>query len=168
MRKLLTILILLTIFGCETPQKKKETKPASVIEEPIEEVIVEEKVEKVDNTLVSLKRKPCSGDCPVFEVTITKDSILTYNGIDYTNIEGIHTVKLTAEQYGKISQILEDSKFSELKNRYAKSGTKDFAESVITHQGKDVTVRLWKDSPKRLTAIYVFIEDILYNQKYLQ
>ena len=167
MKKLLFLFVTIAFISCETPTKKKapETIP---VKEPVKKVVVEEKVEEVDNTLVSLKRNPCSGDCPVFEVVISKDSILTYNGKKYTNIEGIHTLKLSAEQYDEISKILEDSNFSELKSRYATSGTKDFAESIITHQGKNVTVRLWKDSLKRLTAIYVFIEDILYNQKYLQ
>lgn len=167
-----TFLLLFTCIGilsCDAPAKKETSKPTPVVIEPIkEEVIVEKEVEKVDNTLVSLERKPCSGDCPIFEVTITKDSILTYNGKKYTNVAGIHTFKLSAKQYQKISKILEDSNFSELHSRYTKSGTKDFAESIITHQGKDVTVRLWKDAPKRLTSIYVFIEDILYDKKYLE
>ena len=57
MKKIYFLLLTVLILGCETPPKKKEPKPAPVIEESIQEVIVEEKVEKIDNTLVSLKRK---------------------------------------------------------------------------------------------------------------
>lgn len=167
MKRLLILLPLMAIFSCETPTKKKEEKPA-VVKEPVKEVVVEKKVEKVDNTLFSLERKPCSGDCPVFSVTVTKDKVLTYHGKKYTHIEGIHTVSLSTAQFEQFNKLLKDAHFSELSSRYATSGTKDFAESVLKYEGKEVTVRLWKDAPKELTAVYVFVEDILYNLKYLQ
>lgn len=170
MKKLLVLCLFLSLFSCEETPKKKAPQPEAP-KETVEEVVVEKKAEpvkKIDNTLVKLQKKACSGDCPVFDVTISKDSILTYHGKKYTHIEGIHTLKLSGKQFDKITKILEDSNFSKLNSRYTKSGTKDFAESVITHQGKKVTVRLWKDAPKKLTAIYVFLEDILYNKKYLE
>jgi hypothetical protein len=165
--KRLFILLLLIAFGCETPTKKKEEKPV-IVKEPVKEVILEKKIEKVDNTLFSLERKPCSGDCPVFSVTVTKDQVLTYHGKEYTNIEGVHTVSLSTAQFEQFNKLLEDARFSELSSHYTTSGTKDFAESVLKYSGKEVTVRLWKDAPKELTAVYVFVEDILYNQNYLQ
>lgn len=167
MKKLLILLSLIVIASCDTPTKKKEEKPV-VVKEPVKEVVVEKKVEKVDNTLFSLERKPCSGDCPVFSVTVTKDSVLTYDGKKYTNIEGVHTVSLTGTQYDQLKELLKNARFSELNARYTTSGTKDFAESILKHDGKAVTVRLWKDAPKELTAVYVFVEDILYDLKYLQ
>lgn len=166
MKKLLFISLSLFLLSCETPKKEEKKKP--VIKEVPKEVIVEKEVKKVDNTLIRLQRKPCSGDCPIFEVTITKDSVLTYKGKRYTNIIGTHTIKLSAKQYDRFSIILDKANFSELKSRYTKSGTKDFPETVINYQGKKVTVRLWKDAPDRLTDVYVFIEDLLYDKKYLQ
>lgn len=166
MKKLLFIFLSLLLFNCKKPKKELEKNP--VIKEVPKEIIVEKEVKKIDNTLIRLQRNPCSGDCPVFDVTVTKDSILTYKGKKYTNIIGTHTVKLSAKQYEKLSKILDKANFSELKNKYTKSGTKDFPETVINYQGKKVTVRLWKDAPDRLTDIYVFIEDLLYDKKYLQ
>lgn len=166
-KSFLLLCLSIIILSCNTPEKKKEV----IKKETPKEVVVEkkiEKVKKVDNTVLRLKRKPCSGDCPVFEVNITKDRVLTYNGIQYTKITGIHTIQLTENQFTKLTAILEASNFSNLKSRYTKSGTKDFAETVITYEGKNVTVRLWKDAPDKLTDIYVFIEDILYAKKYLE
>ena len=170
MKKFLFILLTFVILiSCDTSKKPKKEEVIIVEETPKVEIIEEVKVKKaVSNVLVKLKRKPCSGDCPVFDVAISKDSILTYNGKKYTNIKGKHTVKLTGNQFDKISSILDKSNFSELNSRYTKSGTKDFAETIISYQGKNVTIRLWKDAPKRLTNIYVFIEDILYDKKYLE
>jgi hypothetical protein len=171
MKKIATLCLFLFLYNCKTaPKEKPQPKP---VKEIVKEVVEEKKEEpvkkkKVDNTLVKLQKKPCSGDCPVFEVTITKDSILTYHGQKYTNIVGIHPIKLSGKQFDEITKILKNSNFSALKSRYTQSGTKDFPESVITHQGKNVTIRLWKDAPKELTAIYVFIEDILYDKKYLE
>jgi len=165
MKKVFLLFLSIVILSCETPVKKKKEV---LKKETPKEVVVKKKIEKIDNTLIKLKRNPCSGDCPVFEVTITKDSVLTYNGLEYTNITGIHTLKLSSKQYAKLSKILTASNFSELKNKYADSGTKDFAETVITYQSKNVMIRLWKDAPENLTDIYVFIEDILYDKKYLE
>lgn len=167
-KSFLLLCLSIFIFSCNTPEKKKK----EVIKKETPKEVVPKKeikeVKKVDNTLLRLKRKPCSGDCPVFEVTITKDHILTYKGIQYTNSKGTHTVKLTPRQFKELKRILDESNFSDLKSRYTKSGTTDFAETVISYNGKSVTVRLWKDAPDRLTDIYVFIEDILYAKKYLE
>ncbi len=167
MKKIFLLCLSIAIFSCETSTKEKKSAPIIEKETP-KEVIVPKKEKKVDPTLVKLKKKACSGDCPVFEVLITKDSILTYKGIRYTHVRGTRIVKLSPRQFTKLSQILEKSNFLKLKRRYTKSGTKDFAETVITYQDKKVTVRLWKDSPDRLTDIYVFIEDILYNKRFLK
>ncbi|MFY0631241.1 MAG: hypothetical protein JXR05_12725 [Flavobacteriaceae bacterium] len=167
-KSFLLLCLSIIIFSCDSPETKKKEV---IKKETPKKVVVKKKVEKikkVDNTLLRLKREPCSGDCPVFEVTISKDSVLTYKGIRYTNSKGTHTVKLTSSQFTKLTAILDASNFSNLKSRYTKSGTKDFAETVITYKGKNVTVRLWKDAPDRLTDIYVFIEDILYAKKYLE
>ena len=167
MKKFLIVFFLIAIVSCDTPTKKKEEKPV-VVEEPSKEVVVEKKVERIDNTVFSLERKPCSGDCPVFTVTLTKDRTLTYHGKKYTNIEGIHTITLSNAQFDTFNELLKNARFSELDSRYATSGTKDYPVSILKHDGKEVTVRLWKDAPKELTAVYVFVEDILYNLKYLQ
>lgn len=167
MKKVFLLSLIFVIVSCKTPvnKEKKEVIPQVVFnkETPIKVVN-----EKIDNILLKIKRNPCSGDCPVFEVAITKDHILMYHGVKYTNITGIHTVKLSSKQYAKLSKILTASNFSELKSEYADSGTKDFAETIITYQNKNVMVRLWKDAPENLTDIYVFIEDILYDNKYLE
>jgi hypothetical protein len=172
MKKILTLCLIALLFSCKkTPEQKPPPPKPEPVKEVVKEVVEEKKeapVKKVDNTLVKLQKKACSGDCPVFDVTITKDSVFTYHGKRFTNVEGVRKVKLTGKQYDRITKIIADSNFSTLKNRYTKSGTQDFSESVITHQGKKVTVRLWKDAPKKLTAIYVFIEDILYGKKYLE
>jgi hypothetical protein len=166
MKKFLFLLLSILLFSCETPKKKEKKKP--IPKEVIKEVVPEKNIKKVDPTYIRLQRKPCSGDCPVFEVVIKKDSTLTYKGIKYAHSIGTHTVKLTAKQYTKLTSIIEASHFDQLQSRYTKSGSKDFPETVITYHGKKVTVRLWKDAPDKLTDIYVFIEDILYDYKYLQ
>tara|TARA_R110000787_G_scaffold11253_1_gene37574 strand:- start:5275 stop:5787 length:513 start_codon:yes stop_codon:yes gene_type:complete len=170
MKKILLLsCLILSVLSCDTPVKKENKKEVIIEKETPKEVVVEKKVvKKVSNTLLRLQKKKCSGDCPVFDVTITKDSILIYNGKKFTNIKGIRSIKLSGRQFNKITKILKDANFSGLKRRYTTSGTKDFAETIISYQDKNVTIRLWKDAPKRLTAIYVFIEDILYDKKYLK
>lgn len=167
MKNILIILIVFLFISCkEEPKKEKNT-----IKPTVEKIIEEPKpkpIEKIDNKLISLSKEPCSGDCPVFKVSITKDSILTYTGIQYTKVSGSHKIKLSGKQYAEIVSIIDRANFSKLEDRYTMSGTKDYSLNKISHQGKTVTVRLWKDAPKRLTDIYVFIEDLLYDQRYLE
>ncbi len=167
MKRFLVVFLTTLLIDCNTPTKKEPTKTV-VTEEKSKETVVEKKGKKVDNTLVTLQRKPCSGDCPVFDVVISKDSTLVYKGISYTNTIGNDTLKLSSVQYADLLSILENSDFSNLKTRYTKSGSKYFPQTIIKYQNKEVIVRLWKDAPEGLTDIYVFIEDILYDQKYLQ
>lgn len=180
MKKIVLFLCCSIVLCCETPSKKKPratikpeaaSKPEVDIQGPPKKeavVVTEKKPEKTDNTLIQLQRKPCSGDCPVFEVSITKDSLLIYKGVANTNVTGTDSLKLSADQYDKLSDIIKESQFDALNDRYTTSGTSDFPETTITFNGKKVAVRLWKDAPDRLTDIYVFIEDILYDQKYLE
>ena len=176
MKKLLTLLLLMAVFGCKTPTKKKEEKPV-VIKEPVKEVVVEKKVEKVekietvekiDNTLISLRKDPCSGDCPAFTVSISKDSIFTFEGKQYTAYSGKKEFKLSNIEYDKLISVLRNSDFKDLKRQYASQNANDFSKNTITYQGKSVSVRLWKDAPKELTKIYVVLEDILYERKLLE
>lgn len=163
MKKALYIIgIFLMFTACDTPSKKeqkpvKETKP-----------VVKKEVAKVDHTLVSLSKEPCSGDCPVFEVTVSKDSILSYHGKEYTSFLGQKKIKLTPNEYSNIIDAIKNSRFSELNDAYMDESSKDFSKTVITYNQKSVTVRLWKDAPKELTKVYVTLEDILYNHKFLE
>ena len=169
MKKVILFSLSFLILSCETPKKKE--KVDIVKKETTKKPILKKKTPKVkniDNTLITLQRKPCSGDCPVFKVHISKDGLLTYNGIEYTNITGKRTLKLSSKQQTKLSSIINASNFSTLKSEYTDRGTEDFAETIMTYQNKSVMVRLWKDAPENLTDIYVFIEDILYDKKYLE
>lgn len=167
MKRLFSITLLLFIFSCDTPTKKKEEKPV-VVKEPVKEAVVKKKVEKVDNTLVSLKKAPCSGDCPVFKISVTKDSMFTYQGEQYTAVVGKREFKLSNAEFKKLSAALQNSGFETLKSQYSNQSAKDFSKTTITYQGKNVSVRLWKDAPKELTKVYVALEDILYDHKLLE
>ena len=166
MKKLILLSFLLLAFACDTPTKKKE-KEIIVIPEP-KEVVVEKKVEKIDNTLITLKKEPCSGDCPVFKVTINKDSTLTYTGIEYTKVLGEHTIKLNPKEYSAIAKAIGNAEFHSFNKEYSDASSNDFSKTTITFDSKEVSVRLWKDAPKELTKVYVAIEDILYHHKLLE
>jgi len=75
---------------------------------------------------------------------------------------------LSADEYSKLISALENSEFQTLKEQYSNQEAKDFSKTTITYQGKEVSVRLWKDAPKELTKIYVALEDILYDHKLLE
>lgn len=172
-----TIILLLSTFlliSCGSFEKK-ETKPIKKTDKKDvkkeikkEETVVKKSNVIIDNNLLIVERAPCSGDCPVFKVTVSKDKVFTNERIEGTAFVGEKTINLTDTQYAKLTNILSQSDFKKLQKEYKTSRTKDYADTKIKPNGKTITVRLWKDAPKKLTDISVFIEDILYDQKYLE
>ncbi len=171
--------LLILLVGCTTVVKdkkvdveeNKEIKKEIILEEePVEELEDKSSVPnvKVNNTLITLNKTECSGDCPVFEISISKDSVLTFKGIKYVSVIGQKEIKLTDKQYSSIETGIDSSKFKQLDNKYLGNGDKDFSNTIITYDGKSVTVRLWKNAPKKFTNLYVLLEDILYDNKFLE
>ena len=166
--------ITILFFSCKSHEKNKEVliekKDKIELEDPNEELEIEASVHFVEfsNTLITLNKTECSGDCPVFEISISKDSVLTYKGIKYVSVIGEKEIKLTKDQYKSIQIAIDSTDFKNLNENYLGDGDIDFSNTIIAHDGKNVAVRLWKNAPKKLTNLYVILEDILYDNKFLE
>ena len=190
MRKLVLIIFALTI-ACSTPEKKEKPVKSVTPREKVETIKVSkstgiqgnidsvaivqievieqlEELEEIDNTIIFIKKSPCSGDCPEYEVVISKDSILSYTGINSVSLLGTHTFKLTNESFIKLEEKLEKFTFPLKDTIYGAEASDEFPRTTIIHQKKSATIKLWKDAPEKLIDVYTFIEDILYDQKYLE
>lgn len=122
--------------------------------------------EDFENRLISIRKTPCFGDCPVYEVTISKDGKVTYNGINFVNEKGVKEFQLSEKELKKLNEKLSKKDFSEFAEEYNNPRITDLPSTYITHGGKQIHIRLWKDIPDELADVHEYIEGILLDKKY--
>ncbi|WGH76592.1 DUF6438 domain-containing protein [Tenacibaculum tangerinum] len=132
-------------------------------EEKLTDLISEEK-----NNLLRITKTPCFGDCPVYTVAIDKEGNVVYNGIQYVLVQGAQEFKLSKEQLQELNDKLLKKEFSSFKKVYDNPEVLDLGSTYIVYDGKQVTVRLWKDIPKELIDIHEYVDGILYDKKFFE
>ena len=167
MKKSIAFVFLLTVFACKTTPGKKDVNVKTNLLDIVTEKVVEAEPKAISN-LVFIKKDACSGDCPEFEVAITKDSILNYNGLKNVATVGKHQLKLTSAQFLKLEKTLSAAKTDNLSTSYVDDTKLFLPITNISIDERIIKINLWKDAPESLINVYTFIEDLLYDQKYLE
>lgn len=125
-------------------------------------------IEKEKKTLVSIKKTPCFGDCPTYEITINKDGNVVYVGKENVLAEGKHIFKLTDEQLKAVKEKLAKKDFSTFKRKYDNPNITDLPSTYIKHNGNQIHIRIWKDVPAELADVHEYIQDILLDKKFVK
>ncbi|QXP72420.1 hypothetical protein H0I31_01580 [Tenacibaculum sp. AHE15PA] len=173
MKFALVLLFALTIITCSVPKKelKKDSKPIE------KEIIVEKTIDKTkklesepikENNLVNIRKTPCFGDCAVYNVTIDKKGNVTFNGIEYVLEKGIHTFKLSDKDFKKLNDMFTTNGFNSFKTVYDNTKISDLPSTFITHNNKQIKIRLWKDIPDELINIHEYIEELLLDKNLIE
>ena len=76
------------------------------------ENVVEDLIKKEENTLLSMRKTGCFGDCPTYDITIDKQGIVSYNGKQYVLQKGKKEFQLTEKELETINNKLNKKKFS--------------------------------------------------------
>jgi hypothetical protein len=58
-----------------------------------------------------MKRGPCFGTCPVYQLTIYGDGRVIYEGQNFVAVEGTQNTRLEAEQIQALVIAIEDADF---------------------------------------------------------
>ncbi|WBX71951.1 DUF6438 domain-containing protein [Tenacibaculum retecalamus] len=124
-----------------------------------------ELINKEENTLISIRKTPCFGDCVVYNVTIDKNGNVTYNGIKYVLEKGTREFTLTSNQLEQLTKMLAKKDFNEFKDTYDDPRITDLASTYIVSNGKQVKIRLWNEIPDELIDIHEYIEGLLLDKK---
>lgn len=184
MKKTSIIILLTSIFfiGCDFIKKsKKETPPSKeeiTIPEKQEEDIKADETEsqseekkateeEVQPVFFSLEKTACLGDCPIFKLIISEDGEAVFIGEEYVEKIGKTEFKLTEEELNKLNELLNKQDFSSYDKKYGESDKTDLPGTFITHKSNKIEIRLWKDIPENLTNAYVYIENMLFEKKFL-
>jgi len=78
--------VLFTLFGCSS---------SSILSDSSQEII-------------NYSTTECHGTCPIYSLSLSPDGKVIFNGLKYTNIQGIKEVKVTQETYNKIADQLNE------------------------------------------------------------
>ncbi len=112
--------------------------------------------------LLSLKRTPCFGRCPVYTVELFADGRLHFVGDANVRERGEHEGKLTAEQLAAVTARIDASDFAKWKTSYEKHTVSDLPGAVLTWNGK--TIRHYhgdESAPVDLMALETELDALL-------
>lgn len=123
---------------------------------------------KSENTYVSLRKTYCSGVCPVYDVTFFKDRKVIFNGIENVLLKGKQEFEITENQQEKLLEMFSKTNFKAYSNSYVDKTKVDFPSTFITHQNRQVEIKLWKNVPDELAYAYEYLEGILLDKKLIE
>lgn len=129
---------------------------------------LKELIEKEKNDFLSMRKTPCFGDCPTYNISISKEGKVTFNGKKHTLVTGKHEFQLSEEQLNTLKEKIAKKKFSSFKSKYDNPKVSDLPSTYISYGGRQVQIRLWKDAPNELIEVHEFLEKILADKKYIK
>jgi hypothetical protein len=89
-------------------------------------VTYKQNVPKVDTIKeLHFSTTDCYGSCPVFEIKLTSDRKLEYNGKRFTNYSGLKNFELNQSDFENLIGLIEYSDINELENFYSVNWTDD-------------------------------------------
>lgn len=158
---LLTVAIIFFSISCSSSKKQVATEEEKVAPVNMEKAQAEaiaaaiklntkdlkldltelrKRADALDSIYASLKRTPCYGRCPIYEVSIYKSGYVVYNGNRFIEKTGLHRSRLTQEQLKQIAAKAEEIGYFELENNY---------DSPVTDFPTTITVLNLPGKPKK-------------------
>lgn len=131
--------------------------------------LADDLVKREKNTLISIRKTQCFGDCPAYEVYIDNQGNITYTGNAYVIEKGTRKFKLSDKEFASLKDKLNKKSFTSFKEVYDNPRIMDLPSTYITHDGKQIKIRLWSDDvPEELMNIHEYIEGILLEKKFFE
>ncbi len=121
-----------------------------------------------DATLVmSIKKLPCMGDCPVFSLKIYNNRIVVYEGLKFVDLSGRYTTKLTHKQFQNIKSSFLEAGFFDFKNVYS-AHIMDMQTTYIyfRHGGKEKKILDYHKAPDSIKDLEKMLEALIKSEKW--
>jgi hypothetical protein len=97
------------------------------------------------------------GKCPVYDLMIYKNGLVTYNGIDHVNRKGLHQFQIPSEKMEELSKLFDRSGFKEIESPEKRG--RDIPITQLTYQDK--TLSFQGRVPDKLDTLIVALELII-------
>lgn len=109
---------------------------------------------------IVFERTPCYGTCPVYRITLNSDGSVVYNGLAHVSRLGVYRERLHAEDFVRLSSLVDKLGFFKLKDRYVYGAT-DMATqilTVVTDKGRKTVVEYGPSGPSELWALQTLVD----------
>lgn len=123
---------------------------------------------------VSLRRTPCYGHCPVYEVTVSGTGEVEYSGEWFVAREGVHRWRISTRRVRLLAAAFESAGYRMLRDEYTRAEMTD-APSCLTSieyaDGSSKSVHHYhgdSSAPAHLTRLEDRIDAIVGTQRYLR
>ena len=121
--------------------------------------------------VITLERTACFGTCPVYELTITGDGTVVYQGTDFVEVKGKQTASLDQAQVQELVSAFEQAHFYALQDTYTNYDVTDNPSAIIsiTYKGESKTVNHYygdKSAPQELYDLEAKIDEIVNSKKW--
>ena len=111
----------------------------------------------VSKPVIQLTKKRCLGKCPVYDLMIYQNGLVTYNRIDHVQKKGLHQFNLGSQKVEELTQLFESSGFSSMENKQQKG--RNLPVTQLTYQQKQLSFK--GRVPKQLNDVVVALERIV-------
>jgi hypothetical protein len=121
-----------------------------------------------ENTFLKIRKTHCSGDCAVYDVQLFKDGKVIFYGIENVLVKGKKEFVISETKMKKLKQMFSKTSFGTYFDSYTDKSIMDFPSTFITHNNKQIEIKLWKNVPLELALAYESFEDLLFEQKLIE
>lgn len=141
----------LGIFGCRNVKNSENTAVAPV-----------EQSEQGDVSLfASIRKSPCYGTCPVYEMKIYSDGKVEYEGKRNVERIGKYTATISKEQMQKFVTVANEINYFKLEDKYDSPITDvPSTTTSLTIDGKTKEVYRRADYPNKILRFEALFEDL--------
>jgi hypothetical protein len=86
--------------------------------------------------LVEMSKGPCYGRCPVYTLTIYDNGVMTYEGLRFTEREGLYIKKVADDELKALKMMLKDANLTQFRDAYRARLT-DLQSVSISYYGNN-------------------------------
>ena len=93
------------------------------------------------DTLITLERSGCYGECPSYTLTISASGAVTYEGREYVKVKGISRLNISDDKVRQLIAVFDKAQYFSLNDKYETE--------------KDGCPEVWTDSSSAITSIRI-------------
>jgi Domain of unknown function (DUF6438) len=112
---------------------------------------------------ITLRRTPCNGPCPVYEVTVRGTGEVEYLGEAHVAREGAHRWKISERRLQRLAEAFEKARYSRLEDRYTNrefAGAPGCRTSITYEDGSSKSVDHYHGDPAAPGVLTVLEDEI--------
>ncbi len=143
------------LFSCGLIQNQNSaTDSVESVKNPI--------IEKKDKPFLKMRKTPCYGKCPYFEVNFYENGFVTYEGLKFVDKIGIYNAQINKKEVAIIQDFIRLSDFFSFDELYD-ARVSDLPSVIIevNYNGNFHKVKARYKAPKKFKELVKFIDNFL-------